>query len=232
MHPMLKYIVLAGTLWIGMVGSAGMTLPLGFSYVNDRRMIQSVDYATAHNFMGRPVAGYARAVCILSNEANTALVAVQDELDTLEKGYVLKLFDCYRPKTAVADFIQWSKDPKDIKERAHYYPDFEKPELFKIGYIGSVSSHSRGSTVDLTIAVRDLKNPTNYVELDMGTPFDFFGEKSNTDSKSVSTVAQQNRQLLKGLMEKQGFKNLELEWWHYTLVNEPFPDTYFDFPVQ
>lgn len=209
-----------------------MILPSGFSYVDDPRMIQSVDYATPHNFMGRPVAGYARRVCILSNKANYALVAVQDELDTLQKGYVIKLFDCYRPKTAVADFEQWSQDPQDLKEKAHYYPDFEKPELFKIGYIGSVSSHSRGSTVDLTIAVRDPKDPTQYTELDMGTSFDFFGEKSNTDSKNVSEIAQKNRTLLKGLMKKYGFENEPLEWWHYTLINEPFSDTYFDFPVQ
>jgi len=209
-----------------------MILPSGFSYVDDPRIIHSVDYASSHNFIDRPIAGYTRKCCILSHEALKALVAVQDELDTYQKGYVLKLFDCYRPKTAVADFEQWSQDPQDLKEKAHYYPDFEKPELFKIGYIGSVSSHSRGSTVDLTIAVRDLKDPAQYTELDMGTPFDFFGEKSNTGSTNVSAIAQKNRCLLKGLMEKNGFENLPLEWWHYTLVNEPFPDTYFDFPVQ
>jgi D-alanyl-D-alanine dipeptidase len=189
-------------------------------------------YASDHNFIGRPIAGYHRPVCILSIAANQALGAVQDELDTLQKGYVLKLFDCYRPVRAVSDFEQWSRDPHDIKGKKDYYPDFEKPALFEQGYIATKSSHSRGSTVDLTISIRNPQDLSQDTELDMGTPFDFFGEKSNTDSPNVSKQAQKNRRFFKELMARHGFENLHTEWWHYTLEQEPFPDTYFDFPVE
>lgn len=206
-------------------------LPDKFSYLDDPRIIYSMDYFTDHNFVGRPIAGYQAKVCILTEPARVALIAVQDELDSLNLGYVLKIFDSYRPKAAVADFIRWSQDPHDIKMKAGYYPNEDKPELFKLGYLAAESSHSRGSTVDLTIAIVDPMNTAIHSEMDMGTSFDYFDAKSHTVSALVSPNAQQNRFFFKNLMEKHRFINLPEEWWHFTLDNEPFPDTYFDFPV-
>lgn len=197
-----------------------MTLPDNFAYLQDPRIQLEMNYTTSDNFIGRPIAGYRNSVCIITKPTIARLIAVQDELDTLNKGYVLKIFDAYRPTMAVADFIQWAQDPNDIVNKATYYPHLSKQELFAQGYLATRSSHSRGSTVDLTI-----------VGLDMGTIFDYFGEESNTDSKLVSATAQQNRQFFKNLMAKHGFVNLAQEWWHYTLDNEPFPNTYFDFVV-
>lgn len=208
---------------------AANTLPVGFAYLNDTRIILEMNYVGDDNFIGRPIKGYYKKVCILSEPAITALTAVQNELDTLNKGYVLKIFDSYRPTTAVADFQTWAQDPADQLQKSKYYPNFTKPELFENGYICARSSHSRGSTVDLTIVMVDPSG--KHTELDMGTGFDFFGEASNTDSKLVSETAQQNRQFFKALMDKHGFENLPNEWWHFTLRNEPFPDTYYDFPV-
>lgn len=206
-------------------------LPDGFTYIQDPRIILSINYASNNNFIGRPIAGYRKPVCIISSEAKDALLKVQDDLDQLNKNYVLKIFDAYRPTTAVADFGHWAQNKQDLKMQTTYYPDLEKPDLFKLGYIMSKSAHSRGSTVDLTIAIQDTTSKYKHTELDMGTIFDFFGDKSHTDSTLVSAEAQGNRQLLKSLMEKHGFKNLPQEWWHYELANEPFPDTYFDFPI-
>ncbi len=180
--------------------------------------------------MGRPAAGYKEKICILTEEAAKALILVQNELDTLESGYCLKIFDAYRPTEAVADFVRWAEEPGE-KMKDHFYPTFTKPELFKFGYIAKQSSHSRGSTVDLTIASLATTN-ADPTELDMGTIFDFFNEKAHTDNPYISDTAKKNRLFLKEIMEKHGFKNYPLEWWHFTLENEPFPETYFEFPVQ
>lgn len=201
-----------------------IALPDNFCYLKDPQIIVELAYASNHNFLGRPVAEYKSNVLILTVQAKDALIAVQHELNLQERGYVLKVFDGYRPTTAVADFEIWARDPQDLKMKDKYYPNLDKPELFKQGYIMHKSSHSRGSTVDLTIVA-------NGQELDMGTPFDYFGEKSHTDSELVSAKAQENRQFLRDIMHKHGFKNLAQEWWHYTLIDEPYPDTYFDFPV-
>jgi D-alanyl-D-alanine dipeptidase len=206
-------------------------LPAGFVYVEDKRIIKSMDYFTSHNFLARPVAGYHAPVCILTKEAAQALIAVQDELDLLNKGYHLKIFDTYRPTQAVEDFIAWSKDFSDIKAKAAFYPDISKPELFEQGYISDRSTHSRGSTVDLTITQIDSKNPQGQ-DLEMGTNFDFFGELSHTHNPNISELAKENRHFFVTIMEKHGFENFPLEWWHFTLRNEPFPDTYFNFPVE
>jgi len=205
-------------------------LPKGFTYLKDARFILSLDYFTSSNFLGRPVAGYQAKVCILTELAAQALINVQDELDTLQSGYRLKIFDTYRPANAVADFVQWAKEA-DEKMKAMFYPKVEKTELFKKGYIAERSSHSRGSTVDLTIAVSHDPQMTP-VELDMGTMFDYFDEKAHTNHPNLSDTAKKNRQFLKQIMEKHGFENYPLEWWHFTLKNEPFPETYFDFPVR
>jgi zinc D-Ala-D-Ala dipeptidase len=207
-------------------------LPKGFAYLRDPRIILSMNYATDENFMGRKAIAYYAKTCILTKMALSALLAVQDELDTLNKKYRLRIFDSYRPTDAVADFEKWSQEPDTQTLKELYYPDFKKPDLFKNGYISLHSEHSRGSTVDLTISRIISEDPLHYEDLDMGTIIDFFGEKSHTDSKNISEIAQKNRQFLKGSMKKQGFINYEKEWWHYTLANEPFPETYFNFPVK
>jgi D-alanyl-D-alanine dipeptidase len=206
-------------------------LPTGFTYINDPHLILEISYVGNDNFIGRPIDGYKNKVCIMTQAGAKALLAVQDELNQTHPGYVLKIFDTYRPTKAVAHFVRWSEDPHDQIRKTEYYPDLNKPDLFKFGYIGARSSHSRGSTVDLTIAVKDPNDPTKYNELDMGTMFDYFHETSHADSTAVSQQAQQNRKLLKDLMLKHGFTGIREEWWHFTLRDEPFPDTYFDFDV-
>lgn len=222
------------------------TLPDGFVYLNDPRIILAMSYATENNFLGRVVTDYLAPVCIVTKEAATALIKVQDALHKHHPNYHLKIFDTYRPTTAVLDFKKWAEDANDQKMKASYYPDLDKQNLFKSGYISERSAHSRGSTVDLTITVvtnrPDLttassgqsspQTPLLHEELPMGTPFDFFGDHSHTANESISDEAKKNRQLLKELMESQGFENYKLEWWHYTLKNEPFSETYFNFPVK
>ncbi len=207
-------------------------LPKGFSYLHDPRIILSINYAGNDNFLGRPVASYFAKVCILTTKAKDALIKVQDALDAYQQGYRLRIFDAYRPTTAVADFQAWAKDPHDKKMKALCYPDFDKLALFEQGYISRQSAHSRGSTVDLTITLPNPRDPKVPIDLDMGTAIDFFSEKSHTFSDAISKLAKKNRELLVDVMAAQGFLNYEKEWWHYTLKNEPFPDTYFDFPIQ
>lgn len=206
-------------------------LPTGFTYVEDPRIIIELGYLSHHNFLGRPVASYHALVCILTKEAAAALIAAQDELDALGKGQRLKIFDAYRPKTAVQDFIQWAKDPNSEEMKELFYPELSKKDLFELGYVAEKSSHSRGSTVDLTIVAPNHSNPSTYQELEMGTTIDFFGEQSHIAYHNLSDHAKKNRLFLKNLMEQKGFENYPLEWWHFTLKNEPFPDTYFDFPI-
>ena len=183
--------------------------------------------------MGRRIAGYFAPIAILSQEAHNALIAVQDALDTLKGGYHLKIFDTYRPATAVADFLDWAKDHTQQEMKNEYYPHIDKKRLFELGYLAERSSHSRGSTVDLTICVLD--NPSLdlsfHKELEMETRFDFFDEISHTMNPNISARAKENRAFLVDIMEKQGFINYPKEWWHFTLKDEPFPETYFDFPI-
>jgi len=203
-----------------------MLLPSGFTYINDPRIILSLDYTTHHNFLGRPVRGYEAKVCISTERVAKALIAVQDDLDDTLQGYRLKIFDAYRPATAVMDFKQWAEDAQDQKMKSIFYPHLNKNELFDLGYLAEKSSHSRGSAVDLTLISIDDQ------ELNMGTIFDYFDETSYTDAMEISEAAKNNRLFLKEMMEKHGFVNYPLEWWHYTLKEELFPDTYFDFPVK
>lgn len=208
-----------------------LALPTGFAYLTDPRFILSMDYHGDQNFIGCQIDGYNKKLCVLSKPAIAALKAVQDELDSCNKGYVLKIFDAYRPQRAVEHFVRWSADPNDTKMKDMYYPDLSKPDIIRLGYVFPKSSHSRGSTVDLTIVEIDPNNPAEHKELEMGTRFDFFGEASHTDSQLVSKTAQENRQFFKALMAKYGFENYPQEWWHFTLKPEPFPDTYFDFAI-
>jgi zinc D-Ala-D-Ala dipeptidase len=210
-----------------------IVLPKGFVYLKDPRMLYIMSYASPANFVGQVVDGYHEKICIISEPAAVALIAVQDALDKLQKDYRLKIFDTYRPTSAVDHFSRWAADANDQKMKAEYYPDLNKADLFELKYIAEKSSHSRGSTVDLTITVeKDPKSKAPDQELDMGTAFDFFDDRSHTANPTISAVAKANRALLKDLMEAQGFENYKLEWWHYTLKNEPFPDTYFNFDVK
>ena len=187
-------------------------------------LIVEMRYAGAHNFVGRPIAGYAAPRCLLTRPAAAALAAVAG--DVKPRGLVLKVFDCYRPTRAVADFVRWARDLKDQKTKAEFYPQVDKRTLFRDGYIASHSGHSRGSTVDLTLADADGH------ELDMGTPFDFFSLKSWPGNAAVGAAAVANRRTLAEAMANHGFRPYKREWWHFTLRGEPFPQTYFDFVVK
>ena len=188
-------------------------------------LIVDMRYAGTHNFVGRRIDGYERPRCLLTGAAAAALAAVARDL--APRGVVLKIFDCYRPARAVANFVRWARDLGDSAGKAEFYPQVDKRTLFRDGYISPLSGHSRGSTVDLTLARADDGR-----ELDMGTPFDFFSPKSWPADPNVSTEAQANRVLLAGAMRQRGFRPYAREWWHFTLRHEPFPFTYFDFPVR
>ncbi len=187
-------------------------------------------YAGTHNFVGAKITGYEKTVCLLTREAAAALAKAQIALAS--SGVGLRVFDCYRPARAVAHFVRWSRDLKDTKTKGEFYPDVDKSDLFRDGYISYRSGHSRGSTVDLTL-VDILPGPDGKLrERDMGTTFDFFSPFSAPSDKRVSEEARSNRRLLADAMKKAGFVPYGKEWWHFTLANEPFPQTYFDFVVE
>jgi D-alanyl-D-alanine dipeptidase len=185
-------------------------------------LIVEARYAGAHNFVGRPIDGYEAPHCLLTRAAADALANVARDLKS--SGLVIKAFDCYRPTRAVANFVRWARDPKDQKMKAEFYPDVDKRTLFRDGYIATQSGHSRGSTIDLTLA--------DGHDLDMGTPFDFFSPKSWTADPTVGAEAHKNRMLLAAAMHRRGFRGYDKEWWHFTLRGEPFPNTYFNFLVK
>src|SRR5215813_488400 len=190
-------------------------------------LVVDMRYFGIDNFVGRRIDGYEQPRCLVTRQAAAALARVQREVAA--RGLGLKVFDCYRPTRAVAHFVRWARDIADTKRRAEYYPDVDKRDLFRLGYIAERSGHSRGSTVDLTL-VRRIGFGT--VEVDMGTRFDFFSPKSWPSDRSVSAEAQANRALLAAAMRRGGFRAYDKEWWHFTLGNEPFPDSYFDFPLR
>ncbi|MFV3331811.1 M15 family metallopeptidase [Pseudomonas sp. NY15437] len=194
----------------------------GFVYLDQvlKSARYDVRYAGSDNFVGEPIDGYQKARIILTRQAATALAAVEKDLAL--SGLALKIFDGYRPQRAVDDFRRWATDPQDLRQKARYYPDLDKPALFRDGYIAQHSGHSRGSTVDLT-----LVKAQSGEELDMGSPFDFFGPISHHGTALVTVQQTRNRETL-----RHGFEPYSAEWWHYTLKAEPFPTTYFDFPVQ
>jgi D-alanyl-D-alanine dipeptidase len=187
-------------------------------------LVVDMRYLGADNFVGTKVDGYQAARCLLTRQAADALAKVAR--DIADKGLVLKVFDCYRPQRAVAHFVRWARDIDNRATKPTFYPQIDKQDLFKLGYIAERSGHSRGSTMDLTLARADGG------ELDMGSKFDFFGPISWPSSRSVSAEARANRMLLAGAMRQRGFVPYSREWWHFTLREEPFPNTYFDFPVR
>ncbi len=203
-------------------------LPKGFSYLKDicPNIKSELRYYGHHNFVGVPIDGYEKNVLITSTATVKALKKVQKELR--KKGLGLKVFDAYRPQRAVNHFVRWAKKPNDTLNKHEFYPTINKRNLFKLGYISTKSGHSRGSSVDVTLI--DLKTDR---EIDMGSTYDFFGTISATYSKKITKTQLQNRLLLRSMMIKHGFRAYsKREWWHFTLRNEPFPKTYFDFPIK
>ena len=187
-------------------------------------IVQEIRYYSTFNFVGDRIDGYEEPVAIITIEAARALKAVSNEM--MVKGYRLKVFDAYRPATAVKHFIFWGIEDEDVRMKAYFYPELKKQELFQKGYIAKQSSHSRGSAVDLTLI--DMKTG---MEVDMGGPFDLFSEVSHPDYRGITEEQYENRMLLQKAMVRNGFKTLDCEWWHFTLEDEPYPDTYFSFPV-
>lgn len=202
-------------------------IPEGFVYLDEVLVyaVYDVRYYSENNFTGVMVDGYLMPRVILSQKAAAALALAEQDLAKM--GYSFKIFDGYRPQQAVDHFQRWAKDLNDTKMKKEYYPEVAKEDLFRLGYIAAKSGHSRGSTVDLTLV--ELKTGK---ELDMGGSFDFFGEISHHGTKLISKKQTKNRDILKNVMLKYGFKLYPEEWWHYTLSDEPYPDEYFDFLVQ
>ena len=202
-------------------------LPKNFSYIKEQ--IPSIEleirYHGENNFIGSKIDGYLAPRAILTTKATIALALVQEELKHFGLG--LKIFDAYRPQKAVDHFVRWGHDLADEKMKAIYYPTVQKKHLFRDGYIAKRSGHSRGSTLDLTIV--DLASK---VELDMGSAFDFFGKISHVNAQNITSQQRANRMLLNTLMLKHGFKAYSEEWWHFTLKNEPYKKTYFNFNVE
>lgn len=200
--------------------------PSGFVLLSDHvpHAVLEMRYYSSYNFIGERIDGYEEPCALLTREAARALKAVSAEM--LVQGYRLKIFDAYRPACAVRAFILWGIEDRDTRMKEYFYPDIEKNELFSKGYIARRSSHSRGSAVDLTLL--DMKSGK---ELDMGSPFDFFGEISHPYSDAVTPQQLENRMTLRNAMVRNGFVPYDCEWWHFTLADEPYPDTYFEFPV-
>ncbi|MCO7186657.1 M15 family metallopeptidase [Tenacibaculum sp. XPcli2-G] len=202
-------------------------LPEGFTYIKEVSPTIQVElrYCHTNNFMGVPVNGYEENILIATTPTAKALKKVQNELANQKLG--LKIYDAYRPQTAVNHFVKWARVMNDTLMKQQYYPEVNKRHLFKKGYISSKSGHSRGSTVDLTIIRLETGE-----ELDMGSPYDFFGVSSHITYEKLTKQQKKNRQLLQTVMRKHGFRPYSKEWWHFTLRGEPFPKTFFDFPVK
>ncbi|MFK0222924.1 M15 family metallopeptidase [Streptomyces vinaceus] len=180
-------------------------------------------YAVSGNFVGSPLDGYLGPLCIVTSEAADVLAEVQQDVSA--RGYGLRIYDAYRPARAVAHIARWAADLGDQRTKPEFYPGVDKSRLFTDGYIHGRSGHSRGSTVDVTL-ISASSDP-----VDMGTGFDCFDPRSHTMDPRIGIEQRANRLVLTSAMERAGFVNLPEEWWHYTLQPEPFPDTYFDFPV-
>lgn len=200
--------------------------PVKFVLVTD--LIPNLDvklsYFSTNNFVGDTINGYKSNNLFLTIPAARQLKLVQEEL--LKSNLCLRVYDGYRPQRAVNQFVVWAKDLKDTINKNIFYPNVQKRHLFRDGYIASRSGHSRGSTVDLTIIDAETQIP-----LDMGSPYDFFGEASWIDYNHITEAQKKNRKLLQSVMKKYGFRGYAKEWWHFTLRNEPYPNTYFNFDV-
>lgn len=200
--------------------------PSGFVLLADfvPQIVQEIRYYSTYNFIGDRINGYEEPCALLTREAARALKDAAGEL--FVQGYRLKVFDAYRPVQAVKHFVLWGVEDQDIRMKPYFYPDLEKQELFAKGYIAKRSGHSRGSTIDLTLL--DMQTGK---EVDMGSPFDLFSEISHPDCRSITEEQYENRMALQRVMVRSGFVPIDCEWWHFTLKNEPYPDTYFEFPV-
>lgn len=224
-YKKLSYLIIFGILVFGFTKK--QELPEGFVYV--KSIIPDLDvelrYYSSNNFVADTIDGYKSNTLILTKAATEKLKLVQDDLQ--EQNLCLKVYDGYRPQRGVNHFGRWARDINDTINKSVFYPEVNKRNLFKAGYIASKSGHSRGSTVDLTIIDGNTGIP-----LDMGSPFDFFGQQSWVAYDNITAEQKKNRELLKTVMLKHNFRNYPKEWWHFTLRWEPFPDTYFDFEVE
>ena len=202
--------------------------------------ILEIRYFSTYNFVGERIDGYLEPTALLTRAAADSLRAVSDEV--MQMGYRLKIYDAYRPQRAVDHFVRWASDTTDTRMKPYFYPNLSKGVLFEQDYIAMKSGHTRGSTVDVT-----LFDMTTEKELDMGGTFDWFGPESHPDfcgnpvtgeytgdGEEASITAEQfaHRMILREAMLRHGFKAIDSEWWHFTLKDEPFPDTYFTFPVR
>ena len=187
-------------------------------------IVQEIRYHSTYNFVGDRIDGYEEPCALLTLDAARALKLVAGEMAA--RGFRLKIFDAYRPARAVKHFVLWGIEDLDLRMKPFFYPDLNKEDLFERGYIASRSSHSRGSTVDLT-----LFDMATGREVDMGGPFDLFSEVSHPDYRGITDEQFVNRTFLRDAMVRNGFEPIFCEWWHFTLANEPYPDTYFEFPV-
>lgn len=228
---------------------SSFSLPDDFVYLKDIApdIIQDIRYATPNNFIGTPIPGYIDNTCITTRKAAQQLQRVQQEVK--KRGYRLKVYDCYRPQKAVNYFYLWSKDPQSIQNKSRYYPREDKETLFDKGYIAKTSGHTRGSTFDLTLVklehssiskshstfMQCYDKTPNYLDddsIDMGTRFDCLDPSANIQYSKLSSQQQKNRRLLRHLMVRYGFTPYVHEWWHFTLANEPHPNSYFNFSVK
>ena len=200
--------------------------PSGFVLLGEfvPHIVQEIRYYSTYNFIGDRIDGYEEPCALATVEAARALKSAAAEL--LVQGYRIKLFDAYRPARAVKHFVLWGIEDQDVRMKPYFYPDLEKQSLFAEGYIAKRSSHSRGSAVDVTLL--DMKTGK---EVDMGSPFDLFSVISHPDCRDITGEQYENRMLLQKTMVRNGFRTLDCEWWHFSLEDEPYPDTYFDFPV-
>jgi D-alanyl-D-alanine dipeptidase len=237
-------LALLSALWAPLSATAQTALPDGFVHLADvaPTIRQDIRYAGSRNFMGRPIAGYLAGECILTRRAAEALARAQAEI--APRGLTLVVWDCYRPATAVADMMAWTRDAADQRMKAVFYPAVDKARLSLDGYLSSRSTHSRGSTVDLGIArtgaapgsahgacTAALGLRLDDGALDFGTSYDCFDPAAHVRAPGLSREAASNRALLAALMQRNGFRAYAKEWWHFQLVNEPFPGRVFDFPV-
>ena len=200
--------------------------PSGFVLLADLvpQIVQEIRYYSTYNFIGDRIDGYEEPCALLTREAARQLKSVAGEM--LVQGYRLKVFDAYRPAAAVKHFVLWGLEDQDVRMKPYFYPELEKQRLFVEGYIAKQSSHSRGSAVDLT-----LLDMSTGKELDMGSPFDLFSPVSHPDCRSITNEQYENRMILRDVMMRNGFQPIGCEWWHFSLKDEPYPDTYFEFPV-